>query len=191
MDIREFRDLVTSGRPIEPGTPAQAFMRAVCQETTRLAIELNTVYHTPDEVRRIFSQIIGEPVDDSFLLFPPFNVDFGRDTHVGAGVLVNSGCFFQDQGGITLEDGVLIGQRVTIATVNHPMNAQQRANLLPKPVRICKNAWIGSCATICPGVTVGEGAVVAAGAVVPKDVPPLTVVGGVPAKTIREIQPGE
>ena len=97
------------------------------------------------------------------------------------------GCKFQDQGGIFIDDGVLIGHNVVLATLNHAMQPERRGDMLPAPIHIGKRVWIGSNATVLPGVTIGDGAVVAAGAVVTKDVPANAVVGGVPAKAIRHI----
>ena len=105
----------------------------------------------------------------------------------GKNVFINSGCHFQDQGGITIGDGALIGHNVTLATLNHDFRVSDRASMHPKPVHIGKNVWICDGAVIVPGITVGEGAIVAAGAVVIEDVPPYTVVAGVPAAVIREL----
>ena len=104
---------------------------------------------------------------------------------------MNSCCQFQDQGGITIGDGTLVGPKTVIATLNHHMSPNKRANLIPKPVVIGKNVWIGANATILPGVTIGDGAVIAAGAVVSKDVEANIVVGGVPAKLIKHIETEE
>ena len=90
-------------------------------------------------------------------------------------------------GGITIEDNVLIGPKVNLITENHPLDPTDRRALICKPIVIKRNAWIGAAATILPGVTIGENAVVAAGAVVSKDVPANTIVGGVPAKIIKTI----
>ena len=90
-------------------------------------------------------------------------------------------------GGITIEDNVLIGPKVNLITENHPLDPADRQTLLLKPIVIKRNAWIGAAATILPGVTIGENAVVEAGAVVTTDVPPDTIAGGVPARHIRHI----
>ena len=102
-------------------------------------------------------------------------------------MFINAGCRFQDQGGIYIGDRALIGHNCVIATLNHNMDPAKRANLLPAPVHIGSDAWLGANVTVLPGVTIGDGAVVAAGAVVTKDVAPNTVVGGVPAKLIKEL----
>jgi acetyltransferase-like isoleucine patch superfamily enzyme len=90
-------------------------------------------------------------------------------------------------GGITIEDNVLIGPKANLITENHPLDSANRKALICKPILIKRNAWIGAAATILPGVTIGENAVVAAGAIVLKDVPDNTIVGGVPAKYIKHI----
>jgi acetyltransferase-like isoleucine patch superfamily enzyme len=107
---------------------------------------------------------------------------------VGENVFINSGCRFQDQGGITIGDGSLIGHNVVLATLNHDLHPERRAGIHPAPIVLGSNGWIGSNATVLPGVTIGDGAVVAAGAVVTKDVPANTIVGSVPAKVIRAIE---
>ena len=120
-------------------------------------------------------------------MFPPFYTDCGKNIYLGKNVFINSGCKFQDQGGVYIDDGALIGHNVVIATLNHNLSVEKRGNLIPHPVHIGKNAWIGSNATILPGVIIGDGAVVAAGAVVTKNVAENTVVGGNPAKLIKKI----
>ncbi|WP_087064866.1 DapH/DapD/GlmU-related protein [Intestinibacillus massiliensis] len=162
-------------------------MRAASQRALRLTMELNGAYHTPERVRELFSQLIGKPVDDSFCLFPPFYTDYGRNITVGKDVFINTGCRFQDQGDIVLGDGALIGHNVLLATLNHDKNPAKRHILHPAPITLGKNVWIGANATVVPGVTIGDGAIVAAGAVVTKDVPPCVIVGGVPARILKQI----
>lgn len=154
--------------------------------TQRLSVQLNASTHI-DEVRKQLSEIIGSQIDESTQIFPPFYTNFGRFTVLGKNVFINHACSFLDLGGITIEDDVLIGPKVNLITENHPLDATDRQALLLKPIVIKRNAWIGAAATILPGVTVGENSVVAAGAVVDKDVPANTVVGGIPAKIIKSI----
>ena len=165
-------------------------MRYYSREAQKITMEINTVYHEPEELRELISKLIGKPVDEQFGLFPPFYTDFGKNITLGKNVFINAGCKFQDQGGIYIDDGALIGHGVVIATLNHDMDPEKRQALHPSPVHIGKNVWIGANATITPGVTIGDNAVVAAGAVVTKDVAADTVVGGVPAKPIKKIDGG-
>jgi acetyltransferase-like isoleucine patch superfamily enzyme len=158
------------------------------RQAQKLTCDLNYTYHDFDEIREIFSELIGEKVDDEFRLFPPFFTDFGKNIHLGKNVFINAGCKFQDQGGITIGDNVLIGHNVVMATLNHNEDVKKRGNLIPAPINIGNDVWIGSNATILSGVSVGDGAIIAAGAVVTKDVKAKTVVGGVPAKYIRDIR---
>lgn len=106
-------------------------------------------------------------------------------------MFINSGCRFQDQGGITIGDDVLLGHNVVLATLNHDPVVARRSSMLPAPIVIGDKVWIGANATVLPGVTIGKGAIVAAGAVVHRDVPPFTVVGGVPARILRELSQEE
>ena len=140
-----------------------------------------------DTVRDFLEDIIGSKIDTSTTIFAPFYTNFGVFTTIGKNVFINHACSFLDMGGITIEDDVLIGPRVNLVTENHPLEPSDRKALVTKPILIKRNAWIGAGATILPGVTVGENAVVAAGAVVAKDVPANMIVTGVPAKIIKNI----
>ena len=187
MDLNEFLEHLNSGEKVQGGSEVHQFMHGVSQEALRITAEINSGYHTPEELRALFSQLIGRPVDESFSMFPPFYTDCGKNIHIGKNVFLNMGCKFQDQGGIFIGDGALIGHNVVLATLNHAQSPSDRASMIPAPIRIGKNVWIGANATVLPGVTIGDGAIVAAGAVVAKDVPENTIVGGVPARIIRTI----
>lgn len=173
----------------EPETPEIAQLSlAVTQESLRLAAELNSSYHEPEEVRRILSRITGREIDDSFCLFPPFTTDFGRNLRFGKRVFINSGCRFQDQGGITIGDDTLIGHNAVIATINHSLDPAENRRNYHKPVVIGNHVWVGANVTILPGVTIHDWAVIAAGAVVTRDVPAYAVAGGVPARIIKTVE---
>lgn len=187
MELEEFLEHLNRGETVHKDGPVHQAMHGVSQEALKITAELNGSYHEPAQVRALFARLIGKPVDETFGLFPPFYTDCGKNITVGKGVFINMGCKFQDQGGITVGDGSLIGHNVVLATLNHAMDPEQRGSMEPSPIRIGKNVWIGSNATILPGVTIGDGAIVGAGAVVTKDVPENTVVAGVPAKRIRQI----
>lgn len=187
MDLKEYLNVLGSGEYIKSGSEVYEFMHEVSQEAIKITSELNCSYHSPPEIRNLFSKLTGKSVDESFCLFPPFHTDCGKNITIGKNVFINSGCCFQDQGGITICDNVLIGHNVVLATLNHDLTPDRRSGMYPSPIRIEKNVWIGSNSTILPGVVIGKNAVVAAGAVVTKDVPENTVVGGVPAKIIKHI----
>lgn len=187
MELKEFIERLNSGEHIEAGSPVHQFMHIASQEALRLTAELNGSYHTPEEIRSLFSEITGKEIGESFSMFPPFYTDCGKNITVGKNVFINMGCKFQDQGGIYIGDGALIGHNVVLATINHDLDPEKRGSMTPKPIKIGKNVWIGSNAVILPGVTIGDGAIVAAGAVVNKNVEENTIVGGVPAKPIKKI----
>ncbi len=191
MDMTEFLEQLNSGTPVQGGGEAHRFMHGVSQEALRITAEINGSYHEPPQLRALFSRLIGQPVDESFGLFPPFYTDCGKNIHIGKNVFINMGCKFQDQGGIFIGDGALIGHNVVLATLNHAISPGDRATMIPAPIHIGRHVWIGANATVLPGVTIGEGAIVAAGAVVTKDVPKNTMVGGVPARVIRTIDEEE
>lgn len=187
MDIHHLLERLNRGEAIEGGSELHQVMHLVAQEAMKLTAKLNGQYHTPEEVRELFSLLIGKKVDKTFALFPPFYTDCGKNISVSKNVFINAGCSFQDQGGITIGEGTLIGHNVVLATLNHDMDPNKRGTMHPAPIIIGKNVWIGANATVVAGVTIGEGAIIAAGAVVTKDVPPNVVVGGVPAKLIKPI----
>ena len=157
------------------------------ERTRSLVAELNGTFHTPDEITSLLSEIWGQETVE-VRMFPPFYTAFGKLTKVGKGVFINFGCTFLDQGGITIEDGVFIAPDVKILTEGHPEEPTRRRTLVTAPVHIGRNVWIGAGAMNLPGVTIGENAIIAAGAVVNRDVPANMIVGGVPARELREIR---
>lgn len=191
MNLEQFLEHLNSGKPVGGGSEAHLFMHGVSQEALKITAEINGSYHEPEQLRALFSQLIGQPVDESFAMFPPFYTDCGKNIHIGKHVFINMGCKFQDQGGIFIGNGALIGHNVVLATLNHAMSPHDRGTMIPAPIHIGKNVWIGSNSTILPGVTIGDGAIVAAGAVVTRDVPEDTIVGGVPARIMRHLSKEE
>ena len=153
----------------------------------RLSPDLNAST-TIDEMRERLSEIIESEIDKSTTVFVPFHTNFGKHIKLGKNVFINHACSFLDLGGITIEDNVLIGPRVNLTTENHPVDPLKRKDLDLKSILIRQNVWIGAAATVLPGVTIGMNSIVAAGAVVNRDVPANTIVGGVPAKIIRVIE---
>jgi acetyltransferase-like isoleucine patch superfamily enzyme len=188
MEMKEFIDFCKKGNSISGEDKELYGLLTQCSyQAQKITMELNTSYHSKEEIVEIFSELTGNKVDSSFMCFPPFYTDFGKNITIGKNVFFNIGCSFQDRGGISIGDGTMIGMNVTIATLNHGLPSETRNVTYPSPVIIGDNVWIGSNATILPGVTIGDNSVVAAGAVVTKDVPVNTVVAGVPAKELKKI----
>lgn len=188
MTLEDFIGHMNRREPVVGGSEAHRLMVSLSFAAMKITAKLNSEYHEPEEIRSLFEQLTGKPVDPSFGLFPPFTTDCGKNITVGKNVFINSGCRFQDQGGIHIGDDSLVGHNVVLATLNHGMAPGDRARLYPAPIDIGKNVWIGANATVLPGVTIGDNAVIAAGAVVTKDVPANVVVGGVPAKFIKAVE---
>jgi acetyltransferase-like isoleucine patch superfamily enzyme len=176
-------------RIIPRRTPESAAMLAEVKRAMAITADLNRLtFNDADEVRALFSDLIGSKVDDSFLLIPPFYATGGTDTRIGRNVFVNQNCTFYDLGGLDIADDVMIGPNVSLITSGHPIEPSRRRDFtIAKPIVIERNVWIGAGATIIGGVTVGENSVVAAGSVVTRNVPPNSLVGGNPAKVIRSI----
>ena len=186
MTIEEFKTYVKTRRGLDT-EEIHRFMDEMSDEARRVTFRLNTSYHTPEEVRSLLSELLGSRVPETLRVFPPLYADFGKNITFGENVFVNACCHFQDHGGVTLGDGCQIGHNVVFATLNHGLRPEARSHTWPAPIVLGRNVWVGSNATILQGVTIGDNAVVAAGAVVTKDVAANTVVGGVPARIIRQI----
>lgn len=188
MNTKQFIEEMNTQNKIEIGSEAFELMHELSQEALKLTMELNNKYHTPEEIVEIFSQITGKDVDKTFRMFPPFYTDCGKNITVGKNVFINCCCKFQDQGGITIGNGVFIGHNVVIATLNHDINPNNRPAMTPKKVQIEDNVWIGSNVTILPGVTIHAGSIIGAGCVVTKDIPANHIAVGNPCKVLRKIE---
>ena len=177
-------------KKIHSKTPESAAMFASVKRAITITATLNRLtFNDIDEIRALFSELIGKKVDESFLLIPPFYTVGGSEISLGHNVFVNQNCTFYDLGGLHIADNVMIGPNVNIITAGHPLDPlQRRAITIGKPILIEKNVWIAAGATIIGGITVGENSVIAAGSVVTKNVPPNTLVGGNPARFIRSIE---
>ena len=191
MELKELLEHFNNGDTLGENSEVIELMRYYCRQAQKITMEINTKYHEPEELSELFSKLIGKPVGENFGLFPPFYTDFGKNITIGNQVFINAGCKFQDQGGIIIDDGALIGHGVVLATLDHSIEPEKRQQLQPAPIHIGKRVWIGANAVITKGVTIGDNAIVAAGAVVNKDVPANTIVGGVPARIIRKIDSDE
>jgi len=183
---KDIFERLLSGETIQPGDPQAYKLRESSFATKKLLLQMNNAAD-PAEVRNLLGKITSTEIDETVAVFTPLYINYGKNTKIGKHVFINFDCVFLDLGGITIEDNVLIAPRVSILSEGHPISPAERGSLIPGHIHIKKSAWIGAGATILPGVTVGENAVVAAGAVVSKDVPANTIVGGIPAKIIKPI----
>lgn len=185
--LAELLRSMSSGEVISVDDEGYGLMAAYSREARKITAEINAGYHDDSELRGLMARLTGRPIPESFLLFPPIHCDFGRNLNIGDNVFINSGCCFQDQGGIYIGDGCQIGHQVVFATIDHLEDPEHRRDMRASPIRLEGNVWVGSHSTILRGVTVGRDSIIAAGAVVTCDVPPRTVVGGVPARIIKHL----
>ena len=162
MELNKLLEHFNNGDIVGENWDVIELMRYYSREAQKITMEINTSFHEPDELTELMSELIGKPGGQNFALFPPFYTDFGKNIHIGDNVFINAGCKFQDQGGIYIGDGVLIGHGVVLATLDHDLDPVKRQQLHPAPIRIGKGVWIGANATICKGVTIGDNSVVAA-----------------------------
>ena len=157
----------------------------------RRATELFRLFNVTEDAaerRGILEQLLGR-IGPVSIIQPPFYCTYGRNTYIGDYVYLNWSCVLLDNNEVHIGDHVMVGPFVQIYTAAHPLEAEARNQgwEVAKPVVIEDNVWIGGGAILLPGVTVGRNAVVGAGAVVSRDVPPSTVVVGSPARVVREI----
>ena len=176
-------------RIIPRRTPESAAMVASVKRAMAITPVLNRLtYDDADQIRAVFSELIGAALDEGFSLIPPFYTTGGENIRLGRDVFINQNCTMYDLGGIDIGDDVMIGPNVSLITSGHPLEpSQRRAFVIAKPIVIERNVWIAAGATIIGGVTIGENSVVAAGSVVTHDVPPNSLAGGNPARVIRVI----
>ena len=180
-------DRLKNGETIPANDGEMYKLREASFATKKLVLQLNNTSDTA-EMRALLSKITESEIDETVAIFTPFQINYGKNTKIGKNVFINFDCVFLDLGGITIEEGVLIAPKVSLLTEGHPSNVANRHSLVPGKIHIKKNAWIGANATILQGVTIGENAIVAAGSVVSKDVADNSIVGGIPAKLITEIE---
>lgn len=186
MEQKNIFQKLYSGEAVPFSDVEYSQVHHACNETRKLLVRLNQEAD-PAEIRKLLSAITGAEIEPTTSMFPPFQINYGKNTKIGKNVFINFDCTFLDLGGITIDDNVMIAPKVSLLSEGHPVAFSSRQTLTTGKIHIKQNAWIGANATILPGVTIGENAVVAAGAVVSKDVADNTVVGGVPAKIIQTI----
>ncbi len=181
---KDIFERLRNGESIPSADPDAFKLREASFATKKLLVRLNNASY-PKAIRELLSEITVSEIDETVSVFTPLYINYGKNIKIGKNVFINFDCVFLDLGGITIEDNVLIAPKVSLLSEGHPVSPNERQSLVPGHIHLKRNAWIGAGATILPGVTVDENAVVAAGAVVSKNVAANTVVGGVPAKPIK------
>ncbi|HVG16795.1 MAG TPA: DapH/DapD/GlmU-related protein, partial [Chitinophagaceae bacterium] len=161
MDV-EHKDIfqrLLKGEPVPFNDPEYFRISNACNETREFLVQLNAA-SDPAEIKKLLGQIIGSEVHDTSMVFPPLQVNYGRNIKIGRGVFINFDCTFLDLGGITIDDNVMLAPKVSLLSEGHPVGVHERQTLTTGSIHIKKNAWIGANATILQGVTIGENAVV-------------------------------
>lgn len=178
-----------AGEVISPTSePEFHLILDVINRAFELTTELNQLNYSNPRVREIMKELFGKKIDVSTTLIPPFYTDFGRNTTIGKNCMIQQCCTFFDRGGITIGNNVAIAPKVNLITLNHDYAPDNRDATYCKPIILEDNVWVGINTTILPGVVVGKNAVIAAGSIVTKDVPPNTIVGGNPARVLKKIE---
>lgn len=178
-----------NGEMVSPNDAGYEELIADIFSTMETAQELATVsVRNQKRVHELMEIILGKPLDESTTILPPFYIDYGKPVTIGKGCFIQQGCTFFGRGGITIGDGVFIGPKCNLITINHDVNPENRSATYGRPIVIEDKVWIGINSTVLPGVRIGYGSIVGAQSVVTRDVPPMTVVAGNPARIIRRIE---
>ena len=180
------RDL--SGEMVSPNDPGYDELITDIFATIKIATEMNTGYKTPEEVHEYMGRILDKPLPQSTTVLPPFYIDYGKPVTIGEDCFIQQCCTFFGRCGITLGNGVFIGPKCNLITINHDVDPENRSATYGRPIVLEDKVWLGINVTVLPGVRIGYGSIVGANSVVTKDVPPMTIVAGSPAKVIKKIE---
>ena len=177
-----------SGEMVSPNDNGYDELIADIFYKMKSSTELNTGYKTPAEVHEYMDKILGKPLPESTTVLPPFYIDYGKPVTIGNDCFIQQCCTFFGRGGITIRNGVFIGPKCNLITINHDPDPENRSATYGRPIVIEDKVWIGINSTILPGVKIGYGAIVGAQSVVTHDVAPMTIVAGNPARIIKKIE---
>lgn len=178
-----------SGEMVSPNEPGYDALIDDIFRTMETAQELATVsIRDQKRVHELMRKILGKELPESTIVLPPFYIDYGKPVTIGRGCFIQQCCTFFGRGGITIGNDVFIGPKVNLITINHDPDPDNRSATYGRPIVIEDKVWIGINSTILPGVKIGYGAIIGAGSVVTKDVEPMTIVAGNPARVIKKIE---
>lgn len=184
------RSIVTADAPYVGNV--MRIPKDIQQKARMLCWKYNTANPTDSRAMAdILKELLGT-WNERVVIMPHVQFDYGINTHFLGGhfTFVNFDCVFLDTSPIYIGEDVFVGPKCVLACAGHPINSEQRRTeslTQSKPIRIGNNVWLGASVTVVGGVTIGDGSVIAAGAVVTKDIPAGVVAGGVPCKVIRTI----
>lgn len=186
--MEEKRDVFTRLKNGEKVSMAEKEYEAAIEHmdsTRKLCFEINNTFTKILELNPLFHEVFQTKLHEGVHIVPPVQIDFGKQITIGKNVFINHSLTCMSAGGITIDDNVQIGPNVTMVTTNHDFD--DRYSLCCKGIHIKENVWIGANVVIMPGVTIGENAIIAGGALVTKDVEANTIVGGNPAKVLKTL----
>ncbi len=178
-----------SGETGSPNVPGYDALIDEIFRTMETAQELATVsIRDQKRVHELMVEILGKELPESTTVLPPFYIDYGKPVRIGERCFIQQCCTFFGRGGIDIGNDVFIGPKVNLITINHDVNPDNRSATYGRRIVIEDKVWIGINATVLPGVRIGYGAIISAGSVVTKDVEPMTIVAGNPARFIKKIE---
>lgn len=173
--------------PDDPGYDALVADIFSCMETAQELAPVSV--RDQKRVHELMEIILSKQLPESTTVLPPLYIDYGKPVTIGERCFIQQCCTFFGRGGITIGDGVFIGPKCNLITINHDVAPENRSATYGRPIVIEDNVWIGINSTILPGVRIGYGSIVGAQSVVTRDVPPMTIVAGNPARIIKKIEP--
>ena len=178
-----------SGELVSPNEPGYEQLIDDIFTTMETAQELATVsVRNQKKVHELMGKILGKNLPETTTVLPPLYIDYGKPVTIGEDCFIQQCCTFFGRGGITIGNGVFIGPKCNLITINHDANPENRSATYGRPIVIEDKVWIGINSTVLPGVRIGYGAIIGAQSVVTHDVPPMTVVAGNPARIIKKIE---
>jgi maltose O-acetyltransferase len=183
--MRTEREKMLAGEFYDPLDPELAHARETARD---LCQALNATREAEQVERRRIARALFGTGGESVLVQPPFYCDYGTNIHLGERVFFNFNCVVLDVAEVRIGDFTLFGPSVQIYAATHPLDAAQRRRLeYARPITIGADVWVGGAVVICPGVTIGDRAVIGAGSVVTRDIPPGVVAAGNPCRVLREL----
>lgn len=178
-----------SGEMVSPNEAGYEVLIEDIFRTMEIAQELASVnVRNQKRVHELMAEILGKYLPESTIVLPPFYIDYGKPVAIGERCFIQQCCTFFGRGGIDIGNDVFIGPKVNLITINHDVDPDNRSATYGRRIVIEDKVWIGINSTILPGVKIGYGAIVGAGSVVTKDVEPMTIVAGNPARVIKKIE---